>query len=133
MFSFSKLGFFALVAAASAANAPPRLVSRAEASVGRIGGPTPAAAQVVLVNVCPDPNFVNCVSLNFATVPTGCITVPAAQNNVISSAQAVTGIECTLFDAANCTGRSVIVGGTIANFVNVGMNDLTSSVSCVST
>ncbi|KAJ7274144.1 hypothetical protein C8J57DRAFT_252841 [Mycena rebaudengoi] len=133
MFSFSKLSFLALVAVASAVSVPNELVSRAEVSLGRIGGLAPAAAQVVLVNVCTDPNFVNCASLNFATVPTGCVTLPAAFNNVVSSAQAIVGIECTFFDAANCSGRSVIVGGTIANFLDVGMNDLPSSASCVST
>ncbi|KAJ7207729.1 hypothetical protein C8J57DRAFT_1718235 [Mycena rebaudengoi] len=132
MFTLSKLSFFALVAAASAVSVPSELVSRAEASVGRIGGLTPAAAQVALVIVCKDPNFVNCITLNFASVPTGCLTVPAAFNNEISSIIPLPGIVCTFFDNSNCTGRSVVVTGPIANLDNVGMNDLISSFSCVS-
>ncbi|KAJ7274138.1 hypothetical protein C8J57DRAFT_1225009 [Mycena rebaudengoi] len=133
MFSLSKLSSLALVTAVLAVSVPRELVSRAEATIGRIGGPLPDAAQVVLCNACTDINFVGCVSFNFATIPTGCIGVPSGFNDVISSAQAVTGIECTFFENANCTGRSVIVGGNIANFADVGMNDLTSAISCVST
>ncbi|KAJ7250386.1 hypothetical protein C8J57DRAFT_1723654 [Mycena rebaudengoi] len=125
--------YFALLAAVSAVSAvPTELVSRAEATIGQIGGISTDSAQVVLVNACTNANFGGCISLNFGTVPTGCITVPAALNNAISSAQAVTGIRCTFFDAANCSGTSVIVAGNIANMGTVGMNDLTSSVSCVS-
>ncbi|KAJ7266077.1 hypothetical protein C8J57DRAFT_1469929 [Mycena rebaudengoi] len=132
MWGFS---YFALLAAVSAvpAEIDSTLVSRAEATIGQIGGISTESAQVVLVNACTNANFGGCISLNFATIPTGCITVPASVNNAISSAQAVTGIRCTFFDAANCSGTSVVVAGNIANLGTVGMNDKTSSVSCVST
>ncbi|KAJ7250387.1 hypothetical protein C8J57DRAFT_1723656 [Mycena rebaudengoi] len=131
MWGFS---YFALLAAVSAVSAvPAELVSRAEATIGQIGGISTDSAQVVLVNVCTNANFGGCISLNFGTIPTGCITVPASVNNAISSAQAVTGIKCTFFDGANCSGTSVVIAGNVANLGTVGMNDKTSSVSCVST
>ncbi|KAJ7265755.1 hypothetical protein C8J57DRAFT_1229981 [Mycena rebaudengoi] len=127
MWGFS---YFALLAAVSAVPAevdstvtPPQTSSAARTNWWHL----------VLVNACTNANFGGCISLNFATIPTGCITVPASVNNAISSAQAVTGIRCTFFDAANCSGTSVVVAGNIANLGTVGMNDKTSSVSCVST
>ncbi|KAJ7292164.1 hypothetical protein C8J57DRAFT_1458662 [Mycena rebaudengoi] len=131
MKSFSYFAFLAAVSAVSAV--PTELVSRAEATIGQIGGISTESAQVVLVNVCRDANFGRCISLNFATIPTGCIAVPDAVNNDISSAQALTGIQCTFFDTLDCSGRSVIVAGEIAKLGTVGMNDRTTSISCVST
>ncbi|KAJ7210295.1 hypothetical protein C8J57DRAFT_1484110 [Mycena rebaudengoi] len=131
MWGFSYLTLLAAVSAVSAI--PAELVSRAEATIGQIGGISIESAQVVLVNACTDTNFGGCISLNFATIPTGCITVPARVNNAISGAQALAGIRCTFFDAEDCSGRSVVVAGDIANLASVGMNDRTSSVSCRST
>ncbi|KAJ7235787.1 hypothetical protein C8J57DRAFT_1728449 [Mycena rebaudengoi] len=132
MFPFSKLKFLALVVAASAASVPTELVSRAEASIGGIGGISPAAAQVVLVIVCTDINFGNCTPLQFPSIPTGCIAVPKALEDTISSAQAVLGVRCTFYQNPGCALNSVIVAGNIPNFSDVGMNDLTSAISCVS-
>ncbi|KAJ7272311.1 hypothetical protein C8J57DRAFT_1715745 [Mycena rebaudengoi] len=103
------------------------------ATAGKIGGIAPDSAQVVLLNVCTAINFSGCSSLNFGSVPTGCISVPAGFNDVISSAQAVAGVRCTLFENSGCGGRSVTIAGNVANFVDIGFNDLTSSLSCVST
>ncbi|KAJ7234091.1 hypothetical protein C8J57DRAFT_1478505 [Mycena rebaudengoi] len=132
MFPLSKLKFLALVVAASAVSVPTELVSRAEASIGRIGGISPAAAQVVLVNVCTDINFVNCTALQSGTIPTGCIPVPKGLEDKISSAQAVLGVQCTFFQNPGCALNSVIIAGNVPNFNDIGMNDLTSAISCVS-
>ncbi|KAJ7274135.1 hypothetical protein C8J57DRAFT_252681 [Mycena rebaudengoi] len=132
MFSFSKLSFMALVAATMAV--PTDLATgNHTASIGNPGGPSPDAAEVVLCIACLDINFGNCVSLNFGSVPTGCISVPGGENDVFSSAQSVAGVQCTFFENAGCGGRSVVIAGNVANFVDIGFNDLASSLSCVST
>ncbi|KAJ7302759.1 hypothetical protein DFH08DRAFT_826355 [Mycena albidolilacea] len=94
------------------------------------GNVTPDSSQVILVEVCMNVNFDTCVDLNFPLIPTGCVGVPEGWNDAISSAQAVPGIVCTFYADPGCTGNSVIVAGTIANFFDVGMNDQTTVISC---
>ncbi|KAJ7222819.1 hypothetical protein C8J57DRAFT_1722693 [Mycena rebaudengoi] len=132
MFPFSKLKFLALAVAASAVSVPTELVSRAEASIGGIGGISPDAAQVVLVIVCTDINFGNCTPLQATNIPTGCIAVSKALEDTISSAQAVLGVQCTFYQNPGCALNSVIVAGNIPDFRDVGMDNLTSAISCVS-
>ncbi|KAJ7262905.1 hypothetical protein C8J57DRAFT_1630657 [Mycena rebaudengoi] len=120
MFGFCKLSSLALVTAASAVSVPTELGSRAEVSVGRMGGPTPAAAQVFLVIVCTSGS---CSSLNFPTGPTGCLAIPAALNNAINSAQVVPGFNApSSSDGANCTGTSIIITGN-ASFADIGFSN----------
>ncbi|KAJ7257392.1 hypothetical protein C8J57DRAFT_1721201 [Mycena rebaudengoi] len=140
MSNFSKLNFMVLAATAlfgsGVLSGPTNIDHRAaEVPTASIGGhgTTPDAAQVILMNVCMDPNFGNCVSLNFGNVPTGCLAMPAGWNDRITSAQAVAGIVCTLFADPGCTGRSLVVAGNIPDFRPVGMDDLTTSMSCFST
>ncbi|KAJ7710458.1 hypothetical protein B0H17DRAFT_1190196 [Mycena rosella] len=136
MFNFSKLVFFVLAAAASfkpGLAGPANLVSRAASNV-TIASQGPISPEVVLVEVCMDPNFGGgCVSLNFGTVPTGCVSVPNGWNDLITSARAVPGVICTFFADPPCTGKSVVIAGDVPDFRTVGMNDQTTDLSCFST
>ncbi|KAJ7227806.1 hypothetical protein C8J57DRAFT_1730813 [Mycena rebaudengoi] len=135
MFPFSKLKFLALAVAASAMSVPTELVSRAEASIGGIGGISPDAAQVVLVIVCTDINFGNCTPLQATNIPTGCIAVSKALEDTISSAQGRSWGSMHLLPGyrnPECALNSVIVAGNIPDFRDVGMDNLTSAISCVS-
>ncbi|KAJ7274035.1 hypothetical protein C8J57DRAFT_1506148 [Mycena rebaudengoi] len=139
MFSSSTLSFMAFVAAASfklamSVRVPTDLATgNHAASIDGAGGPSPNTANVVLCYACADINFGGCVSLNFGSVPTGCIGVPGGFNDVASSARAVDGVLCTFFEHAGCGGRSVVIAGNVANFVDIGFNDLLSSFSCIGT
>ncbi|KAJ7247965.1 hypothetical protein C8J57DRAFT_1240481 [Mycena rebaudengoi] len=115
MFSFSKLSFMALVAAASfkSAMSVPTDVGTASTQsekfltvlqlatgnrttrIGGTGGPSPAAGELV-ANVCPDPNFVHCIGL--VTPGPGCYNLISQMNNVMSSAQVFPGFQCTFFE-----------------------------------
>ncbi|KAJ7698976.1 hypothetical protein B0H17DRAFT_1196567 [Mycena rosella] len=135
MCNFSKLTFFVLAAAASfkpALAGPANLVSRAANNV-TIASHGPISPEVILGEVCMDPNFGSCGNMNYGTIPTGCVNLPAGWNDVISSARAVAGVICTFFADPSCTGRSVVIAGDVADFRPIGMDDQTTSLSCVST
>ncbi|KAJ7246633.1 hypothetical protein C8J57DRAFT_725581 [Mycena rebaudengoi] len=124
---FSKASFIALVAIGiKSAMAIPA------AEVGvvtlRPAGATPDAAQVDLVQLCEDINFGGCVTVTFGSVPTGCVGIASDQ---YSSARAISGVSCTLFENAGCGGRSLRIAGDVPNFPSVGFNDIATSMSCV--
>ncbi|KAJ7244852.1 hypothetical protein C8J57DRAFT_1242516 [Mycena rebaudengoi] len=131
MFGFSKLSFMALVATASlrsVTSVPTDLaIGNRTASIGSTSGP------LIVIIICTGANFQGCVSIPFGHVPTGCFPIPSNLNNAASSAQAVRGIRCTIFDSAACSGRSAIIGGNVANLGDLGMNDLASSITCIVT
>ncbi|KAG6831241.1 hypothetical protein H0H87_005807 [Tephrocybe sp. NHM501043] len=70
------------------------------------GDVMPAPNVINVVEVCIDPNFGSCFFITDTAVPTGCINLPTISGpggggllqDSISSALAIAGIQCTLFE-----------------------------------
>ncbi|KAJ7246058.1 hypothetical protein C8J57DRAFT_1241842 [Mycena rebaudengoi] len=63
----------------------------------------------------------------FGTVPTGCIPLNPPFVSSVSSVQIAKGVQCTLWNEAECgraADKSITLNGNVPNFVNLDFNDL---------
>ncbi|KAJ7253848.1 hypothetical protein C8J57DRAFT_1237098 [Mycena rebaudengoi] len=63
----------------------------------------------------------------FGTVPTGCIPLSPPFVSSVSSVQIAKGVQCTLWNEAECgraAGKSITLNGNVPNLVNLEFNDL---------
>ncbi|KAL8738259.1 MAG: hypothetical protein Q9181_000939 [Wetmoreana brouardii] len=109
--------------------------STAPGTYHKLSGPAPlvpqAAQAITHLYVCIDINFQGrCESLE--STRQGCYTLFNGFDNTISSLRPDSGTTCQIYDDPGCAGASInnIVYPGIANLVDYGFNDRTTSYRC---